>query len=68
MSEPYHVFALIPDGMPARDAIYDTHKVLEQQGGSLDDDSLLLLKDTDDVEPDPEEITDGERALTTLTL
>lgn len=54
--------------MPARDAIYDTHKVLEQQGGSLDDDSLLLLKDTDDVEPDPEEITDGERALTTLTL
>jgi hypothetical protein len=41
MSEPYQIFVLIPDGIHAEKAVYDTHEILEKMGGVLDEDSML---------------------------
>lgn len=66
MSEPYQIFALMPQGLPAAKAVFRTHEVFAELGGSLDEDSLLILNDTPDEEPEPEEIGDPAAALERL--
>ena len=66
MSEPYQIFVLIPDGIHAEKAIYNTHVLLGAFGGVLDEDSLLMLNETDGEEPEPTNITNADAALTTL--
>ena len=66
MSEPYQIFVLIPEGLPAKDVVYGTHEVFEKMGGSLDEDSVLYLNATTTEEPEPESITDPLKALDTL--
>lgn len=66
MSEPYQIFVLIPDGIHPQKAVYDTHEILEKMGGVLDEDSMLILNETEDDEPDPEYITEPCQALATL--
>lgn len=66
MSEQYQIFVLLPDGISGEKAIYDTHLILEQMGGDLDEDSILMLNETPDDSPEPEYITDADNALATL--
>jgi hypothetical protein len=66
MSEPYQIFILLPDSIQAEKAVYDTHEILEKMGGVLDEDSMLMLNETQDEEPDPEYITESGEALATL--
>ncbi len=66
MSEPYQIFVLIPNGIQVQKAVYDTHEILEQMGGVLDEDSMLILNETHQEEPEPEYITEPSIALATL--
>jgi hypothetical protein len=66
MSESYQVLVLISDGISAEKAIYTIHEMLGTQGGILDENSLLMLNETNDTEPEPEYITDSDQALATL--
>jgi hypothetical protein len=66
MSEQYQVFVLIPNGIFGEKAVYETHSILEKMGGVLDEDSILMLNDTQNDSPEPEYITDAFEALATL--
>ncbi|MBD2771455.1 hypothetical protein [Iningainema tapete] len=66
MSESYQIFILIPNGIQAERAVYDTHKIVSKMGGVLDEDSMLILNETETSEPDPEYITEPSEALATL--
>ncbi|RUT05082.1 hypothetical protein DSM106972_039030 [Dulcicalothrix desertica PCC 7102] len=41
--EQYQIFVLLPNGVSGEKAIYDTHLILKQMGGTLDEDSILKL-------------------------
>ncbi len=64
--EQYQIFVLLPNGVSGEKAIYDTHLILEQMGGTLDEDSILMLNETPNDSPEPEYITDADNALATL--
>lgn len=66
MSEQYQIFVLIPDGIFGEKAVYDTHSILEEMGGVLDEDSILILNESPDESPEPEYIIDANKALATL--
>lgn len=66
MSEQYHIFILIPDGIFGDKAVYETHSILEKMGGVLDEDSILMLNDTQNDSPEPEYIIDALEALANL--
>jgi hypothetical protein len=67
MSEAYQAFVLIPNGISAEKAVYTTHAILETYGGTLDEDSMLMLNETSDQEPEPEYVTAANEALATLS-
>ncbi len=66
MSESYQIFILIPNGIQAEKAVYNTHEIIEKMGGVLDEDSMLILNETQNEEPEPEYITEPREALATL--
>lgn len=66
MSESYEVLVLIPDKLPVKEAVYKTHQIIYDMGGSIDEDCMLILNDTEDVNPDIEYIENDEAALNTL--
>lgn len=66
MSESYQIFILIPDGIQAEKAVYDTDEILAKMRGVLDEDSMLILNKTQKEEPDPEYITEPSNAVATL--
>lgn len=68
MSEQYQVFILMPNGIFGEKAVYETHSILEKMGGVLDEDSILMLNETENDSPEPEYITDAVEALNTLAL
>ncbi|MBA3338801.1 MAG: hypothetical protein H0T54_03470 [Geodermatophilaceae bacterium] len=63
MSEPYQLAALQPDGLPARDAVARVHRLLEDWSIQVAEDSLLVLHDTADQEPEVEPVSDADQAL-----
>ena len=64
MSEPYQLFTILTDGLPAEEGVRRAHRVLITHGGELSpEDSLLQLSDLDGREVEPSFITDEESAL-----
>ncbi len=66
MSEPYQIFVLMVNGVNSNSAVYGTHKVINNLGGGIDEDSLLILNETEGEEPEPTYIEDSEKALEAL--
>jgi hypothetical protein len=66
MSESYEVLVLMPEGLPSTEVVNGTHEVIGQMGGTIDEDCLLILHDTETERPDIEYISNPQIALTTL--
>ena len=58
MSAFFEIFIIIPEGMVAEAAIMNTHTVLTEHGSTIDDDSLLILHETEREEPEPRDVVD----------
>jgi hypothetical protein len=66
MSEPYQIFVLIPEGLPAAKVVHSTNEVLKSLNGELDEDSVLFLNETVSEEVEPELVTNSSTALDKL--
>lgn len=63
MSEPYQAFLLVPRGIAPSDAVQLVHNLLTNLGANIDEDSLLILNDFDEHEPEPEYVRSVAEAL-----
>ncbi|BAZ11182.1 hypothetical protein NIES4071_30080 [Calothrix sp. NIES-4071] len=66
MSESYEVLVLIPEKLPVKEVVYQTHQIISEMGGYIDEDCMLILNDTKDISPDIEYIYNDEVALNQL--
>ena len=66
MSESYEVLVLMPEGLPSIEVVNGTHEVIDEMGGIIDEDCLLILHDTETESPDIEYISNPKIALNRL--
>jgi hypothetical protein len=67
MSEPYRIFVLIPESVNQENAVYDTHEIIEEFGGYVDNEGCwLILEDIGDEEYEPEYLENPEQAKQAL--
>jgi hypothetical protein len=66
MSEFYQIACLVPSGRSAEKTVRECHEFLRLNRIEMAEDSLLLLHEFGQDEPDPEPISDDEAALKKL--
>lgn len=62
----YDIYVLSVEGFDRTEAVYLTKEILFSEGGSIDEECLLILGDTPTIEPDSEIIINAENAIQRL--
>ncbi|MGB1250917.1 MAG: hypothetical protein ACPG8W_09915 [Candidatus Promineifilaceae bacterium] len=69
MSEPYQLFVLIPEGLLAQSGVRATHTIILDAGGVIDEDSTLVLNNSDEKQDMlPTFIVEEDTALDKLSM
>jgi hypothetical protein len=67
MSDHWEIMIIMPEGLPAYEAIQATHKVISELDGVIDEDCLLILHDTATASPNIEYVENSHIALEKLS-